>query len=172
MKMRDGLKAFCLAILVATAATGAARAAGDDLVVYVPEISSLAAQRLVEACIAIADQTDAPIAVAVVNPAGELLHFHARQGASPTAPITAQMKAVTSARWRRSTSQLEEEMAQGGNRGPEYIGDYPAGAGGLPLIMGEHTIGAIGAAGPGGPEECAAAAVRQVFGDTVSIGRE
>ncbi len=135
-----------------------------------PEISSSAAQRLVEACIAIADEDDVPLAVAVVNPAGDLLHFHARQGASPTAPITAQLKAATSARWRRSTSELQQQAIEG-SRGPEYLGDYPNGGGGLPIVMGEHTIGAIGTAGPGGPEECAEAAVRAVFGDTVTTSR-
>ncbi len=166
--MHTKLKLACTLSLAAWVSS--ANAADQDLVVYVPEISSSAAQRLVEACIAIADEDDVPLAVAVVNPAGDLLHFHARQGASPTAPITAQLKAATSARWRRSTSELQQQAIEG-SRGPEYLGDYPNGGGGLPIVMGEHTIGAIGTAGPGGPEECAEAAVRAVFGDTVTTSR-
>jgi len=105
-----------------------------------------------------------------VDPAGNLLHFHARQGASPTAPITAQLKAVTAARWRRSTGQLNDRINDGGNRGPVYLGDFPVG-GGLPIVQGAYTLGAIGVAGPGGPEACAEGAVRAVFGDSVEIGR-
>ena len=162
------MKFACTLALAAWASSTSA--AEQDLVVYVPELSSYAAQRLVEECQAIAERDGRPIAIAVVNPAGELLQFHALQGASPTAPITAQLKAVTSARWRRSTSDLQQDAIDG-SRGPEYLGDYPNGAGGLPIIMGEDTIGAIGTAGPGGPEDCAEAAVRAVFGDTVTTSR-
>jgi len=162
---------FCIICLAALAAMGpAANAAAQDLIVQVPEISSLAAQRLVEACVAIAARANAPMAVAVVNPAGNLLHFHALQGASPTAPITAQLKAVTAARWRRSTAQLSEQLDGGGNRGAVYLGDFPVG-GGVPIIQGDHTLGAIGVAGPANPEACAEEAIRTVFGDTVEIGR-
>jgi len=61
--------------------------AAQDLIVQVPEITVAAAEQLVNACIEIAAEADSAMAVAVVNPAGELMHFHARQGASPTAPI-------------------------------------------------------------------------------------
>jgi len=166
--MLKEVKFTCTLALIAWASSTSA--AEQNLIVYAPELSSYAAQRLVEECQAIAESDGRPIAIAVVNPAGELLHFHALQGASPTAPITAQLKAVTSARWRRTTSELQQD-AINGSRGPEYLGDYPNGGGGVPIIMGEDTIGAIGTAGPGGPEDCALAAVRAVFGDTVSTSR-
>jgi glc operon protein GlcG len=153
-----------VAVLIAVAA----KAAAPGLIVQEPELSSQAAKLLVEACVAFAK--DAPMAVAVVDPAGNLLHFHAIQGASPTAPITAQLKAVTAARWRRSTAQLAEAATGDGNRGPVYLGDFPVG-GGLPIVQGDKTLGAIGVAGPADPEACAEAAVKAVFGDTVETGR-
>jgi glc operon protein GlcG len=145
-------------------------AVAPGLVVQEPQLSSAAAQQLVEACTAIAAKTNAPMAIAVVDPAGNLLHFHALQGASPTAPITAQLKAETAARWRRATSQLDEQVKNGGNRGPVYLRDFPIG-GGLPIIQGGHTLGAIGVAGPGNIEACAEEAVKAVFGNSVDTGR-
>jgi uncharacterized protein GlcG (DUF336 family) len=147
-------------------AAAPAGAAEQDLIVQYPQLTSLAAQRLVEAC---TNSTAAPMAVAVVDPAGNLLHFHANQGASPTAPITAQLKAVTAARWRRSTSQLAGQVTNGGS-GAVFLGDYPVG-GGLPIVQGPRTLGAIGVAGPENPEACAEKAVKAVFGDAVEIGR-
>lgn len=160
-----------LAALIGMAAPAAqAAAAGPALVVQVPELTSAAAEALVDACMAIAAKTNSAMAAAVVNPAGNLLHFHAAQGASPTAPITAQLKAVTAARWRRATEQLAAQSIAGRNRGAEFLGDYPVG-GGVPIIQGGRTLGAIGVAGPTDPEACAEGAVKAVFGNTVETGR-
>src|SRR5689334_10577432 len=95
MRALFGMAAFAV---LAAMVQPAHAAVAPGLVVQEPQLSSAAAQKLVEACVAIAEKTNAPMAVAVVDPAGNLLHFHALQGASPTAPITAQLKAVTAAR--------------------------------------------------------------------------
>src|ERR1700747_1434567 len=97
---------FQIAWFAAHAAfASSAAAATEPLIVQVPQISSAAAQQLGEACLAIAAKANTATAVAVVDPAGRLLYFFARQGASPTAPKTAELKAVTAARRRRSSSQ-------------------------------------------------------------------
>src|SRR3954449_4901078 len=101
--MRDR---YQMAWLAALAAFASPAIAAEPLIVQVPQISSAAAQQLGEACIAFAAKANTATAVAVVDPAGRLLYFFARQGASPSAPKTAELKAVTAARWRRSTSQL------------------------------------------------------------------
>ena len=54
--MHTKLKLVCTLSLAAWVSS--ANAADQDLVIYVPEISSTAAQRLVEACVAIADEDD------------------------------------------------------------------------------------------------------------------
>ena len=147
-----------------------ADAATEALIVQVPQISSAAAQQLGEACVAFAAKANTATAVAVVDPAGHLLYFFARQGASPTAPKTAELKAVTAARWRRATSQLSDEVKKGSAESL-WFGDFPQ-SGGVPIIQGGHTLGAIGVAGPGGNDErCAIEALRSVFGNSVEIGR-
>jgi uncharacterized protein GlcG (DUF336 family) len=162
---------FQIACFVALAAFAAPPAgAAEPLIVQVPQISSAAAQQLGEACIAFAAKANTATAVAVVDPAGRLLYFFARQGASPSAPKTAELKAVTAARWRRATSQLMD-MVKKGNAESVWLGDFPQ-AGGVPIVQGGYTLGAIGVAGPGGNDEkCALEAIRVVFGDSVQTGR-
>jgi glc operon protein GlcG len=164
--MRNRFKVVGLAALAASPAA----AATDALIVQVPQISSAAAQQLGEACLAFAARANTATAVAVVDPAGHLLYFFARQGASATAPKTAELKAVTAARWGRATSQLMDQVKKG-NAESLWFGDFPQ-AGGLPIIQDGHTLGAIGVAGPGGiDEKCATEAIKAVFGDSVQTGR-
>ncbi|HLH98062.1 MAG TPA: heme-binding protein [Xanthobacteraceae bacterium] len=147
-----------------------ADAATEPLIVQVPQISSAAARQLGEACVAFAAKADTATAVAVVDPAGHLLYFFARQGASASAPKTAELKAVTAARWGRATSQLMD-LVKKGNAEYVWFGDFPQ-PGGVPIIQNGRTLGAIGVAGPGGNDEmCAVEAVKAVFGDSVQTGR-
>jgi uncharacterized protein GlcG (DUF336 family) len=147
-----------------------AAAATEALIVQVPQISSAAAQQLGEACVAFAAKANTATAVAVVDPAGRLLYFFARQGASPTAPKTAELKAVTAARWGRATSQLMDQVKKGSAESL-WFGDFPQ-PGGVPIIQEGHTLGAIGVAGPGGiDEKCAMEAIKAVFGNSVETGR-
>jgi len=156
--------------LAALAAFASAAGGAEPLIVQVPQISSAAAQQLGEACLAFAAKAKTATAVAVVDPAGHLLYFFARQGASPTAPKTAELKAVTAARWRRATSQLMDQVKKG-NAESVWFGDFPQ-AGGVPIIQDGHTLGAIGVAGPGGNDEkCALEAIKTVFGNSVETGR-
>src|ERR1700746_2003818 len=161
---------FRIAWFVALAAFASPVAAAEPLIVQVPQISSAAAQQLGDACLAIAAKANTATAVAVVDPAGRLLYFFARQGASPTAPKTAELKAVTAARWGRTTSQLMD-LVKKGNAESVWLGDFPQ-PGGVPIIQDGHTLGAVGVAGPGGiDEQCAIEAVKTVFGDSVQTGR-
>jgi glc operon protein GlcG len=166
--MRNRFQVAWFAALAAC--TSPAVAETEALIVQVPQISSAAAQQLGEACVAFAAKANTATAVAVVDPAGRLLYFFARQGASPTAPKTAEIKAVTAARWGRATSQLFDQVKKG-NAESLWLGDFPQ-PGGLPILQNGHTLGAIGVAGPGGIDEaCAREAIKAVFGDSVQTGR-
>jgi uncharacterized protein GlcG (DUF336 family) len=166
--MRNRFQVAWFAALAAW--TSPAVAETEALIVQVPQISSAAAQQLGEACVAFAAKANTATAVAVVDPAGRLLYFFARQGASPTAPKTAEIKAVTAARWGRATSQLFDQVKKG-NAESLWLGDFPQ-PGGLPILQNGHTLGAIGVAGPGGIDEaCAREAINAVFGDSVQTGR-
>jgi uncharacterized protein GlcG (DUF336 family) len=166
--MRNRFQVAWFAALAAC--TSPAVAETEALIVQVPQISSAAAQQLGEACVAFAAKANTATAVAVVDPAGRLLYFFARQGASPTAPKTAEIKAVTAARWGRATSQLFDQVKKG-NAESLWLGDFPQ-PGGLPILQNGHTLEAIGVAGPGGIDEaCAREAIKAVFGDSVQTGR-
>lgn len=135
-------------------------------------LSSLAAQKIVDACSAIAVKNHSDIAIAVVDPSGNLLDFHAMEGATEAAITTAQLKAKTAARWRRTTEDLFERVNKQVNRAPEWLGDFPQ-PGGYPLFVNGQLVGAVGAGGGNGTEDeaCAKAAIAQVFGKTATIAR-
>jgi uncharacterized protein GlcG (DUF336 family) len=63
------------------------------------------------------------------------------------------------------------DMVKKGNAESVWLGDFPQ-PGGVPIIQGGYTLGAIGVAGPGGiDEKCALEAIRVVFGNSVETGR-
>ena len=135
-------------------------------------LSSAAAQKIVDACSAIAAKTHSDIAIAVVDSSGNLLDFHAMEGASEAGITKAQLKAKTAARWRRTTEDLFQRVNKQINRAPEFLGDFPQ-PGGYPLFVNGQLVGAVGAGGGNGTEDedCAKAAIAQVFGKTATITR-
>jgi uncharacterized protein GlcG (DUF336 family) len=144
--------------------------AAQELVVEKHELTSAAAQRLVNSCVAFGEQEGSALAVAVVDADGNLLHFHARQGAPGAAILTARLKAETAARWRRPTHELSDRVDNNINRAPQWIGDFPR-QGGLPIIYNGETIGAIGVGGGGDDIGCGETAVEAVFGGNAQTSR-
>lgn len=142
----------------------------QDLVAQKHELTSAAAQRMVEACVAFGEEEGSALAVAVVDADANLLHFHARQGAPGRAILTARLKAETAAHWRRPTHELSERVDNNINRAPQWLGDFPR-QGGLPIVYNGETIGAIGVGGGGDDIGCGEAGVRAVFGDTAQTSR-
>jgi uncharacterized protein GlcG (DUF336 family) len=112
------------------------------------EISSDAARKMVEACIAYAERNKVLVGAAVVGIDGVLIDFHLMQGATATNSETAILKARTAAHWRRPTRELEEWVKTGSNGAPEWIGDFPR-AGGVPIVIDGMVAGAIGVGGGG-----------------------
>jgi glc operon protein GlcG len=112
------------------------------------EISSDAARKMVEACLAYAEQNKILVGAAVVGIDGVLIDFHLMQGATATNSETAILKAKTAAHWRRPTRELEEWVKTGSNGAPEWIGDFPR-AGGVPIVIDGMVAGAIGIGGGG-----------------------
>jgi glc operon protein GlcG len=153
------------------AAAAAAPNAAKPLLSQRQVLSSYAAHRLVEACMQFGDPK-VPIAIAVVDPAGNLLAFEAMEGSTETAILTAQLKAKTAARWRRPTEELFARVNKQENRAPEFVGDFPQ-PGGFPIFVGGEMVGAVGAGGGAGTadDECAKHALTAVFGAGVVTGR-
>ena len=165
-----------LGMVVATsvlAAAGFSAASAQSLTVQRTEISPYAAKEIVAACVAMAEAENWSVAIAVVDPHGSLLAFQAMEGATETAITTAQLKAKSAARWRRSTDDLFERVNNHVNRAPEWMGGFPQG-GGFPITVDGEMIGAAGGGGGGGDgsldDKCTLHGIRTVFGPNVDVG--
>jgi len=128
-------------------------------------VTSSAARQIVDHCVATAEADfPMPIAVAVVDPYGILVEFHAMQGANETTGTTALLKAKTAARWRRSSTSVNQMVTSGENQAPFWIGDFPQ-PGGMPIMVDGLVVGAVGVGGPASRgDPCAIAAIESVFG--------
>jgi glc operon protein GlcG len=149
-----------MALIVSVGSLGSA---AQSISVNRVEISSDAARKLVEACVAYAAGKKVPVGAAVVGIDGVLIDFHLMQGATATNSETAILKAKTAAHWRRPTRELEEWVKTGSNGAPEWIGDFPR-AGGVPIVIDGVVAGAIGIGGGGDTgDECAQHALDTVI---------
>ena len=154
-------------MLFATAAIGvcalSAQAIAQPVSVDRKQVSADAARKMVDACLAFAQQNNIRVGVAVVDIAGVLIDFHAMQGGGATMAETAILKAKTAAHWQRSTGALEEDVRTQRNGASVWIGDFPR-VGGLPIIIDGQVAGAIGIGGAAKQEECARHAIDTVIG--------
>src|SRR6266436_4970655 len=71
------------------------------------------AQTVLQAAKESAQQRNAPSAIAVVDPAGDLLAFKRMDGVRPASADLAIEKARTAARLQRSTAEIEDNINQG-----------------------------------------------------------
>jgi glc operon protein GlcG len=92
-----------------------------------------------------AQQRDAPSAIAVVDPAGDLLAFLRMEGVRPASADLAIQKARTAARLRRPTEEIEDDINQG--RTAFVTARIMALRGGMPVRVHGKVVGAVGVAG-------------------------
>src|SRR5690242_16984059 len=97
-------------VIAATLLGFAGTAAAQAISVNRPQVTTAAARKMVDACLAFAEKNNFLVSVAVVGLDGVLLDFHAAEGAGPTLSETAILKAKTAMHWRRSTRTLEEDV--------------------------------------------------------------
>jgi uncharacterized protein GlcG (DUF336 family) len=137
----------------------AARAASPTRDIKV--ISSAGARALADACTAWAEQNKQVLAMAIIDWAGNLIEFHAMEGAAMNAIETAQLKAKSALRWRRPTSETNKIVRSGENLAATFMNDFPQ-PGALPIMVDGQVIGAMGVSSADG-EKCAQAAIDAVF---------
>jgi glc operon protein GlcG len=147
---------FCM-LLFAFAVDASAMQLTRDVKV----ISSAGARALVDACSGWAEKNKQTVAIAVLDWGGNLIEFHAMEGAPMNAIDTALLKAKSALRWRRPTSETNQMVRSGENLAPTFMNDFPQ-PGALPIIINGQVIGAIGVSGADG-EKCAQAALDAVF---------
>ena len=103
------------------------------------------AQTILQAAKNSAQQRNAPSAIAVVDPAGDLLAFQRMDGVRPASADLAIGKARTAARLQRSTAEIEDNINQG--RMAFVTADIMALRGGMPIRVNGEVVGAVGVAG-------------------------
>jgi glc operon protein GlcG len=103
------------------------------------------AQTVLQAARTSAQQRNAPSAIAVVDPAGDLLAFERMDGVRPASADLAIQKARTAARLQRSTAEIEDNIDQG--RTAFVTADIMALRGGTPVQVNGEVVGAVGIAG-------------------------
>ncbi|HEY8794287.1 MAG TPA: heme-binding protein, partial [Gemmatimonadaceae bacterium] len=84
--------------------------------------------------------------IAIVDAAGGLVVFHRLENTQPASDMIAIGKARTAARFKRPSKLLEESVASG-RLALLAVDDALPMQGGLPIVVDEHVIGAIGVSG-------------------------
>jgi glc operon protein GlcG len=103
------------------------------------------AQTVLRAAKESAEQRNAPSAIAVVDPAGDLLAFARMDGVRPASADLAIQKARTAARLQRPTNEIEDSINQG--RTAFVTAKVMALRGGMPVRVNGEVVGAVGIAG-------------------------
>jgi len=156
------IKRLYLAAAIAAALTSAASAQVLQEKNMSLEIALELAQGAVQACAV----DGYNVSAAVVDRGGTLRALLRADNAGVHTPEAARRKAYTSVSARAATSQIARNVEE--NPGAAQlvaIDDFLVLAGGVPVKVGDETIGAIGVGGaPGGnlDEACALAAIKQV----------
>ncbi|MES1256108.1 MAG: heme-binding protein [Acidobacteriota bacterium] len=115
---------------------------------YGPPISGDNAKKIAAAALAETRKNGWTMAVAVVDPAGELVYFEKVEGTQAASNTIAIEKARTAVRFKRPTKAMQDQLAAGGE-GWRLLGLREAVPveGGLPLLIDGKIVGAIGLSG-------------------------
>ncbi len=132
---------------------------------YGGAITSEAAKKFAAGALAEARKNKWFMAVAIVDPAGDLVYFEKIDNTQAASVTIAVDKARSAARFKRPTKALQDVLAAGGDglRLLGLTGAVPV-EGGVPLLMDGKIVGAIGVSGATSAQDgqVAAAAVAAV----------
>jgi uncharacterized protein GlcG (DUF336 family) len=133
---------------LAAALVFTASAAQAQVPQYGSSVNHETARKVVAAAIADAKRQSLPMAVAVVDTAGQLVAFERMDNTQTASILVSQDKAVSAAMYRRPTKAFQDLVA-GGGVGLRVLTLRNANAveGGLPLVVDGKIIGAIGVSG-------------------------
>jgi glc operon protein GlcG len=113
--------------------------------INVVTLDQAGAQTVLQAARESAQQRSAPSAIAVVDPAGDLLAFQRMDGVRPASADLAIEKARTAARLQRPTAEIEDNINRG--RTAFVTAGIAALRGGVPIRVNGKVVGAVGVAG-------------------------
>lgn len=106
-----------------------------------------AAKKILAAAEAEAMKNKWPVAIAVVDEAGELLMMAKLDGTQPASIDIAIGKARTAARLKRETKILEEAVTKSGRTVILSLPGVTPLEGGVPIKVGDQVVGAVGVSG-------------------------
>jgi glc operon protein GlcG len=133
----------------ATPAAPAAPAAAAPLPPTTPygtPITLEQAKKAADAAEAEARKRNMFMAIAIVEPSGDLVYFRRMDGTQYASIKVAQDKARSAALYRRSSKDFFDRMMKGDMSGLTLAGAV-ASAGGIPIVVGGKIVGAIGVSG-------------------------
>ncbi len=135
---------LALALAVSCASSALAQAPMS----YGPTITADTAKKLAAPALAEAKKNNWAMAVAIVDPSGDLVYFEKMDDTQAGSTVVAVDKARSAARFKRETKAFQDALAAGGVglRILALDGAVPI-EGGIPLIVGGKIVGAIGASG-------------------------
>jgi glc operon protein GlcG len=113
--------------------------------ISVMTLDQAGAQTVLQATKGSGQQRNAPPAIAVVDPAGDLLAFQRMDGVRPASAGLAIDKARTAARLQRSTAEIEDNINQG--RTAFVTAGILVLRGGVSIRVNGAVVGAVGVAG-------------------------
>ena len=137
-------KAFCAATSLVCLST----AAQAQVPQYGANVNHEQARKAMAAALADARRQNLPMAIAIVDTAGQLVAFERMDNTQTGSIAVSQDKAVSAAMFRRPTKVFQDGVA-GGGAGLRFLGLRGASPveGGVPLTIDGKIIGAIGVSG-------------------------
>jgi uncharacterized protein GlcG (DUF336 family) len=129
------------------------------------EISADTAAKITQACVDFATKNGIAVTVFILSPTGQIVHAHRMDGQVPINIETAQLKAQSVLYTRDSTHARANQVANNVALQLRWsnLPVFPT-SGGLPIIVDNQLIGAIGVGGSNRDEECAYQALTMVVG--------
>jgi glc operon protein GlcG len=134
------------------------------------QINAATARAIVDACVEFGRSSNTSYSVFVLAPNGDIVDAHVMDGQLPIGVETAQLKAKTALYARSSSSAVAQRFNTVDGRvirldlGKEHGMAYYFVGGGLPIIVEDQIIGAIGVGGGNQDEMCAYTALTKVLG--------
>ena len=129
------------------------------------EISGETAAKIAEGCLDYARQHNVAVSVFVLSPTGQIVHAHRMDGQVPINTETAMLKAQSVLYTRTSTREYANRVNNNVALQLRWskLPVFPV-AGGLPIVVDNQLIGAIGVGGSNADEECAYAGIVAALG--------
>ena len=134
------------------------------------QINAVTARALVDACVEFARASNASYSIFVLAPTGDVVDAHIMDGQFPIAVEAAELKAKTVLYARSSSRAVTQRFSTTEGRLPRLrLGEdgglaYYFAPGGLPIVVEDQLIGAIGVGGGNMDELCAYTALTKVLG--------